>query len=356
MSVTQRDIAERAGVSVNTVSVVLRGVANTIVSDATRQRILKIADDLGYRPNPHARALVGAKAPLIRIAYRPWDDYISNVKGAALLNGLGDLGRDASIGSSIKSGDVHGTVASLLWGSPEAVVFQYPNMAADFIASVCRALHDEDVHVVMADFSAPLPDDVPCDAVRLDREGGAALAVRHLLELGHRRIGLVAARGHRGRAEGYDAVLDEHGIRERFVEQFDLAAQPGDSDRQQIVAQAASEATCALLDRHPSLTALVCSSDMVALGASHVLHARGLRVPDDIALIGFHGEPWTAFLPVPLSTMAEPVQAMCAHVHEFLTARFNGDRDPWRRVTVHYRLIARQSTGEALPGAADTGC
>ncbi len=351
MAVTQRQIAELADVSVNTVSLVLRHVPDRIVSSATRQRILDIAKELGYRPNPHARALVGAKAPLIRIVCRPWDLYISNVKGASLVSAFDNLGRELSVCNVDTAQDLEHIVDALLWGSPEAVVFQIPWRDEDLLVPIFQALHDEGTHAVLADCSQLPPANVPCDAVSLDRLGGAMVAMNHLIELGHRHIGLVIGRGYQSRRKAYELVLAQHGIAERFIAEIGRAPSVGDSDcYQAAVALGGAQATERLLKDNPSVTALMCESDIAALGAMRAVHQLGLRVPEDVALIGFHNEPWTQFLPVPLSTMAEPVNEMCELSRRFLAQRLDGDTGPWQRAKVSYELIVRESSGPPLDG------
>ncbi|MFO7945915.1 MAG: LacI family DNA-binding transcriptional regulator [Armatimonadota bacterium] len=347
MAVTQREIAEKANVSINTVSVVLRGAPDSVISDATRDKIVQIANDLGYRPNPHARALVGAKAPLIKIAHRPWTDYISNIKGATLLEALSGMDRDVMVTGGIKDDDVDASIDALLWGAPEAVVFQYPPIPLEEMTDICTALHEDGIHVVLADFKTVLPPDVPCDELHLDRTQGAQRAMDYLLSLGHRRIGLLVHEGHQGRLEGYHEVLTQHRINERFVEKLDVSDTAVGGRRDSEFPAAARRATGRLLDREPTITALLCSSDMVALGAMGTLQRRGLHVPNDVSVIGFHGEPWTEYLPVPLSTMEEPVVQLAEMTKEFLADRFNGDGSDWKREIVKYDLVERASTGPA---------
>ena len=338
-----REVAQLAGVSPTTVSMVLNHKSEAGISAATRKRVFAAADELGYRPNPYARALVGSKAPLVKLVSRPHEMYIGNLKASSLLSELRCTGREIMVTDSVSGSER--IVDSLLWGHPEAVVFQYVSNA-DRLAEVYRALDAEDVHCIVAD-CWELPDpELPCDAVTVDRFAGVALGIEHLIERGHRRIGLVAAENQFGRREAYEHTLAGHDIPDRYLASFTPAEAAAGRTRESAVAVSAGEAAEDLLREHPSITALMCGSDMIALGAMKAAAACGRRIPDDLALVGFHGEPWTELLPIPLTTVTEPVAEMCAVATEILCARLGGDSRPWVRARVTPHLLMRQSSEE----------
>lgn len=343
MATTQGDIAEKVGVSVNTVSVVLRGTEAPLISERTRQQILETARELGYRPNHHARALAGAKAPVIKFAFRPTGDYISNRKAFSLMHVLSGLDRDLSIAGDISYEKPDSAVETLAWGSPEAVVCRLVETSSDSVASIAEQLHEKDIHLVITDLYDELDEDVPCDTIRLDRFDGARRAVDHLIELGHRQIGLITCELYRGREDAYHAALEDAGIDARHVSRIDMP-QEVTFDPQREFTRRATERTRALLGDAPSITALICPSDMAALGAINALRDLELDVPEDVSVIGFQDDPWTQFVEVPLTTMAEPVEETCQLCRRILKARLEGDEGPWRRETTEYRLIDRAST------------
>lgn len=340
---TIHEVAELAGVSPTTVSMVLNNTRGASISAATRKRVIAAAKSIGYRPNPHARALVGSKAPLIKLIHRPHEMYIGNLKAASLLAELGNTDREIMVTDT--PSDAEQLVESLLWGRPEAVVFQYVSQG-DSLAEVYEALRAEGVHCVLAD-CWELPDEsLPCDALTVDRIAGVSLGIEHLIATGHRHIGLVAAASQWGRREAYEQTLDRHDIQERYVARFTPAGSVPGRTRESLVAMGAREITAELLRDHPQVTALMCGSDMIALGAMRAAAATGRVVPVDLALVGFHGEPWTELLPVPLTTVAEPVSEICSLATEILRARLSGDTRPWVRERIVPHLLVRKSTEE----------
>ncbi len=322
---------------------VLNNKSGVSISEATRQRVEAAADQVGYRPNPYARALVGSKAPLVKVVYRPHEMYVGNLKGVSLLAELRNTDREIIVTDSISMGGQ--IVDSLLWGRPEAVVFQYVSHA-DTLAEVFGALHGEGVHCIVADcWELPAPD-VACDAVTVDRTAGVALGIEHLLERGHRNVGLVVTDGQFGRREAYEQTLNRNGISERYIARCDTTEAAPGRTRESAVAMSARDATRKLLETYPRVTALMCGSDMIALGAMGAAADAGRCIPDDLAVVGFHGEPWAELLPVPLTTLAEPVAEMASLATELLCARLNGDCGPWVRARIAPHLVMRTSSEE----------
>jgi LacI family transcriptional regulator len=336
------EVAEIAGVSPTTVSMVLNNKSGVSISAATRERVIAAADSVGYRPNPYARALVGLKAPLVKLVYSPHEMYIGNLKAASLLDELRGTDREIMVTDGPAMGD---QIESLLWGRPEAIVFQYVSFA-DSLAELYVALHEEGVHCIVAD-CYQLPDSqLPCDAASVDRAAGIALGVEHLVARGHHQIGLVCVESQYGRPEAYEQVLEHHGIAERYIARFPSPKAAPGRTRESVLAMAARGITEELLRDSPQITALMCGSDMIALGAIGAAAAAGRHIPTDLALVGFHGEPWTEMLPVPLTTVTEPVSEICALATTTLRARLAGSTEPWLRARVTPHLVMRQSTKE----------
>ena len=173
---------------------------------------------------------------------------------------------------------------------------------------------------------------------------GAHLATRHLLDLGHRRIGLVggppyASSAHRRRA-GYQHALTEAGIG------FDEALVAGDA----FSMEAGEVAGRTLLDRSDRPTAIFAVNDNTAIGVMAAAHALGLRIPDDLSLVGYNDIPIVSRLPVPLTTIRVPFQQIATNALELL--REAGNDGPPRTLVAAPTLIPRKSTIARAPSAA----
>lgn len=338
-----RQIAQVAGVSPATVSRVLNNTSGYSYSQDTRRRVLEAAEQLGYRPDPHARALGGGKAPVIKLVYelRAAYDSTSYLKAQHLTNALTHLGRDVTVVGLLHRRPVAEAVAALAWGSPEAVVVERTAASPEFLYSLCAELCDRSIHVVRANCWRQLPADEACDAITVDHAHGTGLVLAHLVECGHEKIARLQAQSSFVQ-EDTDATLASHNP---VVDCLTVHYTRSLADEAHDLATSARKATDNLLKHRPEVTALFSDSDMAALGALQAIHGLGLRVPDDVAVIGYCGEPWTEFLPIPLTTVVQPLQEMCDLAAQLLKARLDGSTEPWQRLTVVPQLIVRASTG-----------
>ncbi len=187
----------------------------------------------------------------------------------------------------------------------------------------CVQLHAHDTHVFAVDHQSTLPPDVPCDAVSVDRAHSFYLAASHLIDRVGENVALLANEDG-GRVEGYRRALSERGIQPQ--EGLRVARQ--------------------LLRDHSEIDGILCHSDLNAIGAISAIRELGLRVPEDIAIVGFDDEPWTEFHDPPLTTIAHPVKQLCSLTMSALHSRLDGSTEPWRRITLQPRLIVRASTDD----------
>lgn len=339
---TLQDIADRAEVAVSTVSRVLNGRPEARVTDVVRERILSVADELGYRPNAYARGLaLGRGGQVVLVFWSAASHYSSRRVGAieqSLRNGERPV---MSIDAASMPRDPRSLLDLLGSQLPEAVVFIGGAMHADEMSEMVCSLHARGVHCVVADLPWDVPDDDPCDTVRADRDRGASLQMNHLLDLGHRHIGFVSLHNQTGRLAGYERELEARGIPERYIAAFDPRMRYGDYP---VLGPWAREQARQLLERNPHITALVCGTDVLAVAAMQGLQELHLRVPDDVSVVGYDNDVWTEFLPVPLTTVEHPLDEISDEVKRILTARLQGDHSSWQRVALEYRLITRAST------------
>lgn len=343
MAPTMREIAEAVGVSVPTVSRVLRGTADDMVTAATRERILQVADDIGYHPNPHAQALVRGRASSIVLVPPSLSQAMNAAKTWPLSRALAKLQREVLI-VGVHTPSSEDTLSTVLSAAvPEAVVVLTGGWSPATMQAFCARMRSRGIWPVLADPLHDPPADLPADVVVQNRSLGAERAVGHLIERGHRQIGLIAPFGGEARVVGYERALQTADIEDRYLE-FVRADAP--------FPVLGTEGAQRLLRRHPEVTALFCASDLLALGAMKGIEQMGLRIPDDVAVVGFDDELWSAHLSVPLTTVSQPVENIAEATTTLLRKRLSGDDAPWQRVEVTPTLVVRESTGRAADQVA----
>lgn len=342
---TLRSIADQVGVAVSTVSRVLNGSPEARVTEEVRQRILAVADELGYSPNLYARGLALGRGSHISVCTWVAMTHHSARRARAIVSAAAESGYPvvATDGSSSVGGS-EGLFRVIQSQLPAACVLVSGGWRPDEMGWVVEQLHERGVHCLVVDSSWPLDPSVPCDTIRADRTQGAALAVSHLIERGHRHIALVTLLRITGRREGYEQALDEHGIAERYIAPLDPDIPYQDDFA---LVECAREQIRELLEEHPRITALFCSSDVMAAAGMVVAQEMGLRVPDDLTVVGFDNDTFGAFLPVPLTTIEHPLDDFNEATTRLLSARLGGDDGPWRRERADYRLVERASTTPA---------
>jgi DNA-binding LacI/PurR family transcriptional regulator len=334
-----QDVAKRAGVSIATVSKV---ISNTpYVAEATRQKVLDAIQELGYRPNLAARALSSGKTHIVAVVFPyVYDALFKDPLVLAILEGvegvlnahkynlllstprLSEDGIDESYFNLLESGYVDGLIA--IDSVPLASVAQ---------AAQARKLPS----VVIGYHSAPL-------SVRCDDYQGGVLLMEHLLSLGHRQIGIVSVPGTMNLAVNQRLL----GMAEACAAQgIDFAALPvieGDFST-----QGGAQVAERLLSQHPQLSALVCVNDRMALGAIQRLQQVGLRVPEDVSVVGYDNLAQGEFSSPPLTTINQHAATLGQSAAEMLFLALAGHK-PAPRVLAP-TLVVRQSTAQARPQA-----
>jgi DNA-binding LacI/PurR family transcriptional regulator len=340
--VTLKDIAEHTGLSIMTVSRVVRGRPD--VGAASRRKVLTAVQRLGYIPNPAARQLVS------RVAAPGPDRIVGTI-----------FSREVVTSHSFFAGIIQGIVdearrwdCHLLFGyglgdSLESI--EYPKMIRDMMTRwiilvgkvsprFVRQLRANGFSLVLADMRPPLRD---VDAVVCDDTGGAYQATRHLVKLGHERVALIRGPARHpffeALASGYRRALSEAGVSPPadFAVETSLSLQGG------------YDAAEALLKLPVRPTAIFTNDDL-AIGALRAIHQRGLRVPDDIALVGFDDIEYAAHTTPPLTTVAVPKEEMGRlAVRQAIAQMEQGDQHVFSTTVVAHTLVIRSSCGTGLP-------
>lgn len=300
--VTLKKVAEEAKVSPAVVSRVLSGTESNIrISEQTRQRVLAVAQGLGYRPNPAASRLAAKRG--FRLIGTIFPRYVLHVLDhyfyQTILFGMADFCQEIGYNIVLIFADLD---------SDEQGYRNVVQMPADgFILTTVREgdtfasnLHRDNIPFVHIGRWPESPiGDVKC--VDVDNYAGARRAVEHLLELGHRRIGTIT--GQLGMAAGKDRLSGyEHALRTAGISGEEDWVVAGNFDE-----ASGYEGMLRLLNSKPRPTAVFCASDAMAFGALHALAERGLRVPDDISIIGFDDVPQSNRILPALSTVRQPI-------------------------------------------------
>lgn len=349
-TVRLRDVAEAAGVSHGTASNVFN--RPDIVREEVRDRVLAAAEHLGYSgPSPKGRLLRAGRANAIGIAAaEPLDYFFADPWARTLMGAVAEAcdmrGAGLALVSMAPGRDLAWNVDSALvdgfllsCGGREHLVDMTRRRGLPYVA-LSLDTHDPDV-----------------PAIHIDDFGGARAAARHLCALGHRRFAILPlgagddprratpeevrampSLNVRERARGYWAALAEVGIAEEQVP-FILSR----SDRRMV--RAAMDTLMA--QSFPQPTAILAMSDVIAIEAMDWLAEQGLRVPDDVSVVGFDGTPDAAAAVPGLTTVAQPYQLIA----ERAVAAILDDNLPAEREILPLSLIERDSTGPCREAA-----
>jgi LacI family transcriptional regulator len=321
-----RDVAQRADVSPATVSRVLTGSA--IVRPETRARVLNAIADLGYRPNQVARNLRRQKAEMIGLVIAD----VENPFFTEMVRAIEDAAY--SLGYRV-----------LLCNTDENVEKQRSYlgvMAAERVLGVILAPSDPDAEEIgeLLDLGIPLvafdraAGDARADSVTADNVEAGRVATRHLLEAGHERIALISSpevvTGVE-RLAGYEEVMRLAGLRPRSVSGFSRI-------------EGGMAATEELLADADPPTALVAGNGLMGMGMLKALRARGLAIPQQLALVMFDDPFWSEITDPPVTALAQPVRQMAECVIELLVDRLNMGREEPRHVVFDFELRVRASS------------
>jgi DNA-binding LacI/PurR family transcriptional regulator len=327
------EIAEAAGVSISTVSRVLNRRAG--VNAQTRARVLAVVADRPYtRRGVRALQRTGVIGLLVPELSNPvFPAFAEALETRAAARGY------SSVLCNTRSASLREEeyVRVLLARGVDGMVFVSPE-AADTSAAHdhYQRLVDEGVRMMFVNGGAPTLD-VP--DVRVDEHAAGYLATRHLLELGHTRIGLVAGPLRsvptRAKTAGWQAALEEYGV----------TPDPGLLAHAEYGASGGADCARRLLGPGRP-TAVVCASDLMALGAISEARRLALDVPGDLSVVGFDDIPMAAYATPALTTLAQPIAEMAAVAVDCLVAELEGaaaSSIPHSRV-FRPRVVVREST------------
>lgn len=326
---TMDDVAARAGVSRALVSLVMRGSPK--VSEQRRAAVLKAAEELGYSPHAMARSLASRTSHVLGVMVSD----LHNAFFAEVVDGLDAVATGHGFDLIINTGGrsparERRALRSLLSFRPAGLALLSPVVPS---ADIERAA--DQTCVVLVARSSRLAG---VDTVNDDGERGIALAVEHLVSLGHRRIAHLDGGGGSQaalRRRGYLAAMASHGLAPRVVgsEYTDAAG---------------ARAVRGLLDGGDLPSAIVSCNDFNAVGAISALEEAGFRVPEDVSVVGYDNTSLAALRHISLTTIDQPRNEFGRLAAEALLQRVRGERDEPVRHLLRPSLVVRSTT--APPG------
>lgn len=334
---TLKDVAQHAGVHPSTASRCLDPAQAGRIGEQTRERVLRAARALNYRPHPEASSLRRRRTRSVGVLI---PDLINPVN-AMLLRGISDKLESEGYTSVIfETQDSEPRLDRALEGLKDRRVEGVVNTAA-------RRGDGRRLRQFMRDgtpvvFASRDIDGVQATRVLADDFRGGALAAEHLLSLGHRRIAQIT-----GPADVAAFVERARGLRARLLE-AGLSAEPATVEATSGSVEEGRSAVRRLL-RGKAPSAIFAHNDLLAIGAIAALREAGLRCPEDVSVIGYNDTPLTEYLAPALSTVRLPAVEIGQLAAERLLAALNEDATP-AVVLLQPRLIARKSTGPCAGG------
>jgi len=300
------------------------------VSDEKRRAILTAIDELDYRPNAMARSLVQRRTRMLGVM-------ISNLHNpffGAVVSGIQARAAELDFRVLFNTGDrkpdmeAH-AIEILLELRVDGLILASPRVDDKIIAGASRS-----VPVVV--LNRDTTDDAS-DSVTNDNIAGTRFAIEHCVSFGHRRIAFIeggAGAGARSRHEGYLRAMREFGLEDEIVTVEGRHTEEGGN-------QGAME----LLKMKVLPTAVFASNDLCAIGAMNVFDEAGLRIPDDVSLVGYDNNRMAALRHISLTTIHQPGGNMGRSAVDHLTERIDGDRTEPRHDVVAPSLVVRSTTG-----------
>jgi len=343
-TVTLRDVARHAGVHPATASRALNNATRSLVNEATAQRVLQVAEELGYRPNPIARGLKTNRSttvgvllpdltnPLFPPIVRGIEDRLAEDGYTAVLaNTDNDPTKERLHFEIMRSRQVEGFILATA-ERDDPLIDDLMSSDAPMVM-VNRTVENERAHAVVAD----------------DRLG-SRLAVDHLVALGHTQIAHIMGPERlstaRNRLEGFLAGMRQHVV---------------DADDDLIeIAGAFTEVEGArafrrLLDRKAKFTAVYAANDLLALGCFDIMEEKGIGCPDEVSVVGYNDIPFMDKLRPALTTIRVHQYEIGVHAANLLLARLENPHAPPQTLMLKPELIVRDSTAPATvpqPGSS----
>lgn len=331
--ITQKEVAERAGVAQATVSLVLNGGRDKVALE-TAERIEAAIAELGYQPNRFAQALRTQRSRVIACVVPD----LTNPFYPSLVVAVQKVARAAgyeviTIDTEGREANERQVVQAAQYGRFDGIVGVFFKLGARELAPLGKA----GVPIVRIEVSRKAGGSLPIDDLYIDNEAAARALTGHMLALGHRHITMIAAPGgpQRVRLQGYLDAMASAGCEPNVLEAEHFTVEGG------------RHAADALVESGRPVTAIIAANDMMAIGVMQSLIAHGLAIPGDISVAGFDDILASALVTPSLTTIAQFQDRLGAAAAEKLLDRLaNGADEPGRAEEMPYEIIIRGSVAE----------
>lgn len=336
MAVTIKDIAKEAGVSKSTVSRALNNQSR--ISPETKKKILEIAKKMNYRHNKLATSLRSNKSMVIGLIF---PGFMAGHFYAEIFHGIEsyctEQGFGVLIGSSYGLSDKEEELIKILQERRVDGIISAPTRGVDL--ELYKQLQKENVPFIFIDKYLP---EIKADQIVIDNKYGAYLAVKHLIERGHRRIAFLSGPEYpcttiEERFLGYESALSENGISYRKVIKTDNNVY---NQR-----ESGYKAVKGFLQTSEEVTAIFAINDSIAIGAIRAIKESGLKILEDIALVGFNDDDISSYFEKSLTTVSVPKFEMGRKAAQLLINRIKGlEQGEVKKIALEPKLVIRQTS------------
>ena len=330
--VTIKDVAKKAGVSPATASRVAGNYG--YVSQEKRRKVLEAIAQLGYKPDRIAQSMVTKTTRTVGFVVTD----IQNPFFAQLARGVEDAiwehGYALFLANTDENLERENAILTALQEKRVDGLVLVP--ASSRYSSARNALINQGIPIILLDRAS---DGLETDTILVDNRQGAYTAVSHLIELGHRRIGMIVDNlditTNEERIAGYRSALVDHNltVEENLIKSCQFSQ------------QSAYTLALEMLRRPDRPSALFTAYNLISIGTLIAIHDSGLRIPEDISIVGFDDVEWNQVISPKLTATAQPVYEMGKVAGERLIARLKGDKSPPLEIRLKTRFIVRDSSG-----------
>jgi LacI family transcriptional regulator len=335
---TSRDVAKMAGVSRTTVSFVLNQLEGVSISEGTRQRVLEAARNLNYHPNSAGRKLVSGKSDTVGLVlYQSPEQVFADAFLPQVILGVEQAAMQQKFHVLLKPvepGDPEGYSRLINENHVDGIILSGPRQDDTEIIN----LYKKGVPVMLL---GQMPEsDLPF--VDVNAMSGAETAVNHLIELGHKQIGMIT-----NAPLSYTSAQQRCTGYEQSLQGSNLKVEPGLIKEGNYTPASGYHAMIDLIKESPRPSAVFIASDVVAMGAILAVKRAGLRIPEDIAIVGFDDIPLAEYFDPPLTTIRLPAFGLGWTAGERLIRLTQEEGLDQNGVFLDTELIIRESTGKS---------